>query len=188
MKKFFTYQDPVVSVHRPRTLVQAALAQGVRRDALFQDTGLTPGMLDVPETQLSYAQFGLLIRNALRLTGNAALGLDVGRNTRAPQMGMLGFAMMSSETVAAAFTNWENAGAQFGKLFPDNSKEGGNTRAKAAIWQNRKDFDVKLAVFSKAVADGKPKANSLEGLKAAMPAINDGCNNCHELYRAPAKK
>jgi cytochrome c556 len=91
-------------------------------------------------------------------------------------------------TVTAAFTNWENAAAQFGKLFPDNSKEGGNTRAKAAIWQNRKDFDAKLAAFSKAVAEGKPKANSLDGVKAAMPAINDGCNNCHELYRAPQKK
>jgi cytochrome c556 len=94
----------------------------------------------------------------------------------------------TSETVAAAFTNWENAATQFGKLFPDNSKEGGNTRSKAAIWQNRKDFDAKLAVFAKAVAEGKPKANSLDGLKAAMPAINDGCNNCHELYRAAAKK
>ena len=94
----------------------------------------------------------------------------------------------TSETVPAAFAAWDKTSAEVGKLFPDNSKEGGNTRAKAAIWQNRKDFDAKLAAFSKAVAAGKPKANSLEGVKAAMPAINDGCNNCHELYRAPAKK
>ena len=94
----------------------------------------------------------------------------------------------TSETVAAAYATWDKTSAEYGKLFPDNSKEGGNTRAKAAIWQNRKDFDAKLAAFSKAVAAGKPKASSLDGVKAAMPAINDGCNNCHELYRAPAKK
>jgi len=94
----------------------------------------------------------------------------------------------TSETVAAAFATWDKASNEFGKHFPDNAKEGGNTRAKAAIWEKRKDFDAKLAAFSKAVAEGKPKASSLDGVKAAMPAINDGCSNCHELYRAPQKK
>ncbi len=94
----------------------------------------------------------------------------------------------TSETVAAAFAAWDKTSAEYGKLFPENSKEGGNTRAKAAIWQNRKDFDAKLAAFSKAVAAGKPKASSLDGVKAAMPARNDGCNNGHDLDRAPAKK
>lgn len=94
----------------------------------------------------------------------------------------------TSETVAAAYATWDKTANEYGKLFPENSKEGGNTRAKAAIWQNRKDFDAKIAAFSKAVSDGKAKASSLDGVKAAMPAINDGCNNCHELYRAPAKK
>jgi cytochrome c556 len=88
----------------------------------------------------------------------------------------------------AAFNQWGETAAQLGKLFPDNAKEGGNTRAKAAIWENRKDFDTKIAAFSKAVADGKAKAGSLDGVKAAMPAVNDACNNCHELYRAPQKK
>ncbi len=94
----------------------------------------------------------------------------------------------TSETVAAAYATWDKTANEYGKLFPDNAKEGGNTRAKAAIWQNRKDFDAKLATFSKAVAAGKAKASSLDGVKAAMPAINDACSNCHELYRAPAKK
>lgn len=94
----------------------------------------------------------------------------------------------TAETVAAAYSTWENTSSQFGKLFPDNSKEGGNTRAKSAIWEKRKDFDTKLAAFSKAVADGKAKAGSLDGVKASMGAINDACNNCHEVYRAAAKK
>ena len=94
----------------------------------------------------------------------------------------------TAETVAAAYSTWDNTSSQFGKLFPDNSKEGSNTRAKGAIWEKRKDFDTKLAAFSKAVADGKAKASSLDGVKASMGAINDACNNCHEVYRAAAKK
>jgi cytochrome c556 len=90
--------------------------------------------------------------------------------------------------VNAAFNQWTETGAQFGKLFPDSAKTGNNTRAKAAIWENRKDFDGKLAAFSKAVADGKGKSNSQEVLKASMPAINTACDNCHELYRAPSQK
>jgi cytochrome c556 len=94
----------------------------------------------------------------------------------------------TSETVAAAYATWDKTATQFGKLFPDNSKEGGKTRAKAAIWQKRKDFDAKLAAFSKAVAAGKGKSNSLDGVKASMSAINKACGDCHELYRAPAQK
>jgi cytochrome c556 len=94
----------------------------------------------------------------------------------------------TAETVAAAYSTWENTGSQLGKLFPDNSKEGGNTRAKAAIWEKRKDFDAKVAAFSKAVADGKAKGTTADAVKASMAAINDACNNCHELYRAPAQK
>lgn len=90
--------------------------------------------------------------------------------------------------VNAAFSQWADTAAKLGKLFPDNAKEGGNTRAKAAIWENRKDFDAKLAAFGKAVAAGKDKSGSLDALKTTFPAVNDACNNCHELYRAPAKK
>ena len=95
----------------------------------------------------------------------------------------------TSETVAAAYSSWDSSASQLGKLFPDNAKgDGTNTRAKAAIWENRKDFDAKVAAFSKAVAAGKAKATSLDGVKASMSSINDACNNCHELYRAPQKK
>ena len=90
--------------------------------------------------------------------------------------------------MAAAYATWDRTASNFGKLFPDNSKEGNNTRAKSAIWEKRKDFDAKLAAFGKAVSDAKAKGHTLEGAKASMSAITDSCNNCHDLYRAPAKK
>src|SRR5262245_55585941 len=98
MKKFFTLDDAVVAVHRPRVLVETAVAQGADRTALFADTGIRPEMLELPETRLSHLQVGVLIRNALRLTGNPALGLDAGRNTHPAALGVLGLALMSSAT------------------------------------------------------------------------------------------
>lgn len=102
MRKFFTHTDHVVPVHHPRVLVETAVEQGVCRQALLENTGILPGMLAHPETRLSYIQYGALISNALRLTGNPALGLDVGRNTGFPQMGVVGLAIMTSPTVGAA--------------------------------------------------------------------------------------
>ncbi|MPZ38515.1 MAG: cytochrome c [Rhizobiales bacterium] len=98
-----------------------------------------------------------------------------------------GEAPFTSETVAAAYATWDKTASEYGKLFPENSKTGGKTRAKAAIWEKRKDFDAKLAAFGKAVADGKPKAGTLDGLKASWAAIGKACDNCHEPYRMPKK-
>src|SRR5689334_9237741 len=102
MRKFFTHTDQVVPVHHPRVLVETAVGQGVCRQALFENTGVAPAMLEHPETRLSYLQYGALIHNALKLTGNPALGLDVGKNTGFPQMGVVGLAIMTSPTVGTA--------------------------------------------------------------------------------------
>jgi len=99
-----------------------------------------------------------------------------------------GESSFDAAAVNAAYNQWTETANNFGKLFPDNAKTGGNTRAKAAIWENRKDFDAKLATFSKTVAEGKGKSKSLEGLKAAFAPIDKACRDCHDLYRAPQKK
>ena len=81
MKKFFTLDDAVVTVHRPRVLLETAVAPGADREAL-----------------LAGPRISTLAINALRLTGNPALGFDVGTNTRIAQIGVLGLALMSSAT------------------------------------------------------------------------------------------
>jgi AraC-like DNA-binding protein len=103
MKKFFTHADPVVPVHHPRVLVETAVAQGASREALLQNVGLTSDTLTIPEARVSYVQFAMLVNNALRLTGNPALGLDFGRNVHLSHMGVLGLAVMSSPNAGAAF-------------------------------------------------------------------------------------
>src|SRR5881394_2997307 len=96
MKKFFTHDDPVLSVHHPRVLVETAVAHGADRRALLEGTGITDEILAQPEARISYAQFNVLEGNALRLTKNPALGLEFGRNVHLSHLGLLGLAIMSS--------------------------------------------------------------------------------------------
>jgi cytochrome c556 len=46
------------------------------------------------------------------------------------------------------------------------------------------DFDEKAVAFGKAVADNRAKAvGSLDGLKVAIGAVGQACDNCHKEYR-----
>ena len=73
-------------------------------------------------------------------------------------------------------------------LFPENSKTGGDNRASPKIWLNKKDFDSKAAAFAKVVAENRDKAmSSLEGLRAAIPAVGKTCDDCHKEYRLSKK-
>ena len=80
MKKYFTHDDPVLPVHHPRVLLETAAAHGADRQALLAGTGITAKILDDPDARISYKQFSALEENALRLTGNPALGLEFGRD------------------------------------------------------------------------------------------------------------
>ena len=90
--------------------------------------------------------------------------------------------------VNAAFNQWDDTARQLPKLFPDNSKTDPEGRALPAIWENRKDFDAKIAAFAKAVSAGKGKIKSAADLKPAFAAVDASCDGCHERYRGPSRR
>jgi cytochrome c556 len=93
-----------------------------------------------------------------------------------------------AKKVNAAFEQWEKTAHEFGKLFPENSKTGGDTRALPKIWTARAEFDKHLADFGKAVTAQKAKATSgLDGLKQAMAVVGKNCKGCHDEFRAEKK-
>ena len=70
-------------------------------------------------------------------------------------------------------------------LWPDNSKSG-DTASLPAIWENKADFEAKLAKLS---ADAKAKdagVKDLDSFKAAMADIGKDCGGCHNTYRKKA--
>jgi cytochrome c556 len=89
-----------------------------------------------------------------------------------------------AKAVEAAFAQWAETAQKLPGLFPDNSKTGEKTRASPKIWENKMDFDEKAVAFGKAVADNRAKAvGSLDGLKVAIGAVGQACDNCHKEYR-----
>jgi cytochrome c556 len=56
--------------------------------------------------------------------------------------------------------------------------------ATAKVWENKADFDARLAKLSADIAANGPKAKSPDGLKEALGAITQNCSGCHETYRA----
>src|SRR5215469_949950 len=83
----------------------------------------------------------------------------------------------------AALASFEEAGEKAPSLFPDNSKTGGDTAALPKIWEDKADFNARLA---KMAADAKAASGSvtdLDSFKAAMGTLGKQCGGCHELYR-----
>ena len=72
------------------------------------------------------------------------------------------------------------------EAYPPESASGAETRAKAAIWQNRDDFDAKLAALEQKSAElaDIAQAGEFDSSRAAFFEMANTCKNCHDEYRA----
>jgi cytochrome c556 len=105
-------------------------------------------------------------------------------NARIVVQMMRGQAPFDAAKVDAAFAQWADTAQKLPDQFPDNSKTGQKTRASSKIWVMKADFDTKAAEFGKVVAENRDKAKaSLDGLRAAIPAVGNACDSCHKDYR-----
>ena len=82
----------------------------------------------------------------------------------------------------AIFANYQKASTDFGKLFPDSSKAG-DTAALPAVWENKADFDAKLAKLGADAKDAAAKVKDEASFKAAFPEVMKNCGGCHQTYR-----
>jgi cytochrome c556 len=97
---------------------------------------------------------------------------------------MRGLAPFDAAKIDAAFAQWADTAQKLPGLFPETSKTGQKTRAASKVWVTKVDFDLKAAAFGKAVAENRNKAKtSLDGLRAAIPAVANACDACHKDYR-----
>lgn len=74
-------------------------------------------------------------------------------------------------------------------LFPAGSgtESGQKTRALAAIWQNKSDFDANAGIMGREAdkLGAALKANDKTATAAAFTAMTGQCGACHRPYRAP---
>jgi cytochrome c556 len=88
------------------------------------------------------------------------------------------------DKVHKIFATLEDAAAKMPALFPDNSKQGGETAADPKIWENMDDFKARFAKLGADAKDAGAKVTDLDGFKAAFGNIGkNDCGGCHEKYR-----
>src|SRR5215472_12551094 len=119
------------------------------------------------------------------LSQRKALMKGNGENAGAVNKMVRGENPFDAAKVNAAFAQWEETAQKIPTLFPAPPAPGQDTRALPKIWENKADFDAKIAAFGKAVADNKDKAKTLDELKVAFSDVSKACSNCHEPYRKP---
>jgi cytochrome c556 len=84
------------------------------------------------------------------------------------------------------FVVFAETGEKAPALFPDNSKTGGDTAALPPVWENKADFNAKLAKFaseSKAAGDA---TKDLDTFKVQITEVRKNCGGCHQTYRKRA--
>jgi cytochrome c556 len=91
------------------------------------------------------------------------------------------FDLAKAKTALASF---QEAGEKAPALFPDNSKTGGDTAALPKIWEDKADFNARLAKLAADTKAAESTVTNLDSFKAAMGTIGKECGGCHELYRA----
>jgi AraC-like DNA-binding protein len=101
-RKFLDHDAVVIATHFPRLMTEVAVEQGADSTALLEGTGISPTMFESPDARISVRQYSRLASNALRLTGNSGIGIDLGRRVQLSNLGMLGLAAMSSPDVKTA--------------------------------------------------------------------------------------
>lgn len=88
--------------------------------------------------------------------------------------------------VTAALAQLDDTAKKLPALYPDSlkgAKAEGDYSPSPKIWENKSDFEAKIASFAKAVTDAKAQVKDLDSLKVSLPTIGKACSGCHETYR-----
>ena len=73
------------------------------------------------------------------------------------------------------------------KLFPDDSKTGGETEALPAIWDDKADFEARFKKLAEAIRTAETKITDEATFKTEWPVLGGNCSGCHKKYRKPKK-
>lgn len=116
-----------------------------------------------------------------------ALMKGVGGATRDPGQMLRGQSPFELAKVKATLETYAEAAAKMPALYPAGSESGGETQAAPAIWQNKADFDARLAKFGSEAKAALASISDEASFKANFPAVMKNCGGCHETYRAEKK-
>jgi len=102
IKNTFTRQDAVLPAYFPAVLLRLLLEQGHSETQLLQGTGLQLAMFEDDNFRFSFVQHQAFIRRAIDVSDDPHLGIRFGQSLNVTALGMVGFAAMSSQDLAAS--------------------------------------------------------------------------------------
>lgn len=112
-----------------------------------------------------------------------ALLKEMGKATKAPGDMLKQVIPFDLAAVKAALAKYQENAPKIAKLFPDDSKTGGETEALAAIWENKEDFEKR---YEKLAADAKAAEAAITDeftFIDEFPKVVGNCGGCHKKYR-----
>lgn len=81
-------------------------ARGHEPSAVLEGSNIDVAQLTSPSYLVEFKQYQTVVRNLIRLTGNQAIGFDIGRASELTDFGIVGHAMMSAKTARQALQLW----------------------------------------------------------------------------------
>jgi len=112
---------------------------------------------------------------------------EMGKATKAPGDMLKGATPFDLAAMKAALAKYQENAPKIAKLFPDDSKTGGETEALPALWENKDDVTKR---FEKLAADAKAAEASITDEFTFMdefPKVVGNCGACHKKYRKDDK-
>lgn len=85
-----------------RLTLEIAEERGVPRARLLRDLGVDATALEEPDARIPLSDYGRIIWRALKLTGDAGLGIEFGLRANLTSHGLLGFGVMNQPTLREA--------------------------------------------------------------------------------------
>ena len=71
-------------------------------------------------------------------------------------------------------------------LYPANTASDPKTSADPKVWQNKADFEKRLAEMG-TLATAAGKTTDTDTFKPAFKAVGETCKSCHDIYRMKKK-
>src|ERR1700751_3109707 len=134
---------------------------------------------------LAFAATALVAQNDPIAARKALMKANGDQNRVATEMleGKRPFNVDEAKKVLATFAD---AGEKAPALFPDDSKTGGDTAALPAIWENKADFNAKLAKLAKDARAAADATTDMDTFKVQITEVRKNCGGCHQTYRKRA--
>ena len=85
--------------------------------------------------------------------------------------------------VAAALDGYLAGTRTLPGLFPADSKTGGDTQAKPAIWDEKPKFEAWFASFGETCRAASASITDEASFRATMPKVLGACKGCHDEFR-----